>query len=243
MDGYNIIHQWPRLKKHMVKGDPQRARQLLIDDLENLRSLKQWRMEVVFDGTRKSLVGPLGHGVTGSRTKVTLSDQANKASVSKYGVRVVFTGSGIEADSYIESRCGEAKVITDGVVSGSFIVATDDAMIRLAGQNAGALCMSASRFVDELKAMKKAIDYRVEVAVAKANGQSVRPEKLRGTYFHKFGRGSVLIEDKRQRRAERKKQPEEQEEEYDIEIDIELEEDEDGIPWWAKVPNQTKRFP
>ena len=46
VDGYNIIYKWSRLKKHMVKGDPSRARQLLIDDLENMRSIKGWRIEV-----------------------------------------------------------------------------------------------------------------------------------------------------------------------------------------------------
>ena len=243
VDGYNVIHQWPRLKKHMVKGDPQRARQLLVDDLENLRSIKGWRIEVVFDGTRRnSNVGPLGHGATGS---TRMMDRANNIDVSKHGVRVVYTGRGIEADSYIESRCGKAKEVTDGHITGSFMVATDDAMIRIAGQNAGALCMSSNRFVDELKSMKKAVEYRVEAAVAKANGQSVRPEKLRGTHFHNFGRGSVLIEDKRTRKLEKKLQQEAEAaaKKEKVEIDIEVEEDENGIPWWAQVPNQTRPWP
>lgn len=54
-------------------------------------------------------------------------------------------------------------------------------MIRLAGQNAGALCMSADRFVNELKAVHKAMAYRVEAAMAKVNGEAMRPEKLWGT--------------------------------------------------------------
>ena len=198
VDGYNIIYKWPRLKKHMVKGDPQRARTLLVDDLENLRSLKGWRIEVVFDGTGRSTTGVLGSGPGGNR--ITRLDQQAKKSVSKHGVRTVFTGVGIEADSYIQERCVEAKNVTQGELTGSFIVATDDAMIRLAGQSAGAYCMSADRFVDELKSTKKAMDYRVEAAVAKANGHAIRPEKLRGTHFHSFGRNSVLIEDKRNRK-------------------------------------------
>jgi len=227
----------------MAKGDTQRARQLLVDDLENLRSIKGWRIEVVFDGTRKSSVGPLGHGVTGSKTPTSRMDRANNIDVSKHGVRVVYTGRGIEADSYIESRCGMAKEVTDGRLTGSFIVATDDAMIRVAGESAGALCMSSQRFVDELKSMKKAVEYRVEAAVAKVNGQAVRPEKLRGTHFHNFGRGSVLIEDKRNRKLERKAKKE-AEEAYEIDVgDIVVEEDENGIPWWAQVPNQTRPYP
>jgi predicted RNA-binding protein with PIN domain len=235
VDGYNIIYKWPRLKKHMVKGDAQRARTLLIDDLENLRSLKGWRIEVVFDGTRRSTTGPLGSGPGVNR--ITRSDQEEKKSVSKHGIRTVFTGVGIEADSYIQARCAKAKNVTNGELTGSFIVATDDAMIRLAGQSAGAYCMGADRFVSELKSMKKAIDYRVEAAVAKANGQAIRPEKLRGTHFHSFGRNSVLIEDKRNRKKKEKAVDTETAID-DQELDIEIEEDEDGIPWWAKVPDQ-----
>ena len=243
VDGYNIIYQWARLKKHMVKGDPQRARQLLIDDWENLQSIKGWRIECVFDGTRRTKQGPLGHGPRGS-DKADPMDRANNMDVSKHGVRVVYTGRGIEADSYIESRCGKAKEVTDGKITGSFIVATDDAMIRIAGQNAGALCMGARRFVEELKATKKAVEYRVEAAVAKANGQSVRPEKLRGTTFHTFGRNSVMIVDKQQQKLERKaKKEQEKQQMAELQIDIELREDENGIPWWAQVPNQTRPFP
>lgn len=243
VDGYNIIYKWPRLKKHMQRGDPGRARQLLVDDLENLRSLKGWRIECVFDGTRRSTVGPLGHGPSANPRAL---DQATRQSVSKHGVRVVFSGVGSEADSYIESRCARAKNVTDGEITGSFIVATDDAMIRLAGQSAGALCMSADRMVTELKAVKKAVDYQVEAAVARVNGHSIRPEQLRGSMnggtvtmpHRRFGRNSVVVEDKRNRTKAVKV-----EEEYDIDLSgIKLEEDENGIPWWAKVPDQANPY-
>lgn len=93
VDGYNIIHKWSRLKKHMVKGDPARARQLLIDDLENMRSIKGWRIEVVFDGAGKDFrVGPLGDTL---QRRSTTADKAGSKDVSKHGVRVVFTGTGI----------------------------------------------------------------------------------------------------------------------------------------------------
>jgi predicted RNA-binding protein with PIN domain len=237
VDGYNIIHKWPRLKKHMVKGDPQRARTLLVDDLENLQSIKGWRIEVVFDGTRRSTTGPLGSsGPSGGFSRVTPLDRESKRSVTKHGVRTVFTGVGVEADSYIEARCATAKNVTRGELTGMFMVATDDAMIRLAGQSAGAYCMGAERFVDELKAIKKIVSTRVEAAVARANGQAMRPEKLRGTHFHNFGRNQILIEDKRNRTKAKAFK----EEHDDIELDIELEVDENGIPWWAKVPDPKK---
>merc|ERR1712232_813613 len=181
VDGYNIIYKWSRLKKHMKKGDTGRARQLLIDDLESLRVIKGWRIECVFDGAGKSSVGPLGHGPGGLDT-LNSRQVNNRASkdVSKHGVRIVFTGAGVEADSYIEKRCAEAKNVTQGELTRSFIVATDDAMIRLAGMNAGALCMSAPRFLDELKAVRRATQFRVEAALSKVNGHPIRPQRLRG---------------------------------------------------------------
>jgi predicted RNA-binding protein with PIN domain len=264
VDGYNIIYSWPRLKKHMVKGDLQRARELLIDDLENLRSLKGWRIEVVFDGTGKSyntnnnnnnnnnIGGPL-LGQQGYKSRVTTAAAtANHIDESKHGVRVVFTGRGIEADSYIQSRCVAAKRVTEGSYTGSFIVATDDGMIRIAGQNAGALCMGAERFVDELKSMKKAIGYRVEAAMAKVNGHAIRPEQLHGTtttstsmMIHNFGgRRSVLIEDKRERQRERlEKKRKEQEEADKYIMTIESKMKNVHVVDYTKVPNQTKTFP
>jgi predicted RNA-binding protein with PIN domain len=222
VDGYNIIYKWARLKKHMLKGDLQQARQLLVDDLENLRTIKGWRIEVVFDGTgRRSTSGGSGGGVLGdgpgrgaSNRQFTAADRESTMSVSKYGVRTVFTGAGIEADSYIQSRCARAKNVTQGKFTGSLIVATDDAMIRMAGVNAGAICMSAERFVDQLKAAKSTVAYRVEAAVAMVNGQTRKnsslaaaaaaplPEKFTfgGTttvLMDRFGTNACLVVDKR----------------------------------------------
>ncbi len=54
-----MIYQWPRLKKWMLKGDTFKARNLLVQDLEALSSVKGWRIEVVFDGAGRSTTGPL----------------------------------------------------------------------------------------------------------------------------------------------------------------------------------------
>lgn len=249
VDGYNIIYKWPRLKKHMLKGDTARARQLLVDDLEDLRLIKRWRIEVVFDGTKKSSVGPLGHG-PGNSDRPTRLDQASRAGVSKHGVRVVYSGVGQEADAYIEARCAKAKNVTSGALTGQFIVASDDGMIRIAGQNAGAMCMSADRFVSELKALRKAVEYRVQAAMDKINGQLPAPPLSAANGISnnnnaplpdrpvRFGRRSVLIEDKRNRKKT-KKQPED---EVELDLDIEVETDENGVPWWAQLPNSTIRY-
>eukprot|EP00537_Pseudo-nitzschia_pungens_P009274 CAMPEP_0172380134 /NCGR_PEP_ID=MMETSP1060-20121228/70284_1 /TAXON_ID=37318 /ORGANISM="Pseudo-nitzschia pungens, Strain cf. cingulata" /LENGTH=572 /DNA_ID=CAMNT_0013107883 /DNA_START=127 /DNA_END=1846 /DNA_ORIENTATION=- len=183
VDGYyNVIYKWARLKKHMVRGDTEHARELLSEDLEGLASLRRWRIECVFDGAgRGAVAGPLGSG-PGNKNHNALGKNPTTTPFGKAGtVRTVFTGSGIEADTYIEGRCVAAKNVTLGKITSSLIVATDDAQIKLVANSAGALCMGSDRFVLELKAVKKSMQYRVEKAMAEVNGVPIRPEKLWGT--------------------------------------------------------------
>jgi len=240
VDGYNIIYKWSRLKKHMSKGDPGRARQLLVDDLESLRALKGWRIECVFDGAGKSNIGPLGVGPGGLEAiKSRRIDARVYGDVSKHGVRVVYTGSGVEADSYIEKRCQEAKNVTNGELTRSFIVATDDGMIRLAGINAGAMCMSASRFLDELKAVRKSTQYNVEAAMAQVNGHAIRPEKLRNSNLGLTFRNRPQIREGNNQKQPRnnKSTTEPVPQHY---LNITVDENEQGIPYWAQLPNRSK---
>jgi YacP-like NYN domain len=124
VDGYNIIHKWSRLKKHMTRGDLEKARQLLLDDLEQLASIKRWRIECVFDGGGNNpRLNNLGNGALvsigkgknafqGSISTSSSSQSDTAPSKSVYSkqnmVRVIFTGRGVEADSYIEGRCADA---------------------------------------------------------------------------------------------------------------------------------------
>ncbi|KAL7486739.1 hypothetical protein ACHAW6_012326 [Cyclotella cf. meneghiniana] len=178
VDGYNVIYQWSRLKKHMIKGNTALARDLLVRDLEDMHCYKGWRIECVFDGFGRSVKGVLGDG-PGNVEKVPISERVFKREDTGRGVRIVFSGVGASADSYIEKRCLDAKEVTQGKLSGSLIVVSNDAMIRMVGTGAGAVCMSSNRFVDELKAVKKVTEYRVEAAMAMVNGGYVRPESLR----------------------------------------------------------------
>ena len=77
---------------------------LLVDDLQNLKSIKGWRIEVVFDGAGRSTMEPLGLGLGGFH--VTPLDQESKKSMtSRHGMCTIFisTGMGIKADLYIEA--------------------------------------------------------------------------------------------------------------------------------------------
>jgi predicted RNA-binding protein with PIN domain len=238
IDGYNVIYQWPRLKKWMNKGYISKARDLLLHDLEELRYLKKWRVEVVFDGFGRKTKGPLGDapGSSVTRAKVTKPDQQASKQVTANGIRVVYSGVGASADAYIEKRCTEAKQVTEGKLTGSLIVATNDAMIRTVASSAGALCMSSDRMVDELKAARQGTMFRVEAAVAKVNGHDVRPAKLHGiTMPNTFTKGSVIIEDKRKRKKPKKKT----ENEKSVTLD-DLKKGTTSLPSWAIVPPSTE---
>lgn len=237
VDAYNIIHKWPRLKKWMTRGMISKARDMLIHDMEELRALKGWRIEIVFDGFGRAVNGPLGDGPGSKmiRERISKSDQQASKDVTTNGVRVVYSGAGTSADGYIEKRCFDAKQVTDGKLTGSLIVASDDNMIRNVACNAGALCMSADRMVDELKALRKATMYRVEVAVAKVNGHDVRPAKLLGKPLpNMFVRGSqnVIIEDKRNKTRKVQKKDET---EHSKTLE-DLRKGTTSIPSWAVVP-------
>ncbi len=199
VDGYNVIYKWPRLKKHMTRGDTDRARQLLLEDLEGLASLQRWRIECVFDGAgRAAIPGPLGSGPGNSNSNTNLGTNPTLAPFGKTGsVRTVYTGRNIEADTYIEGRCAAAKNVTMGLTTSSLIVATDDSQIKLAANSAGALCMSSDRFVLELKAVKKGIQYRVEKAMSEVNNAPMRHESQWGApktaASEQFFQGSASI--------------------------------------------------
>jgi predicted RNA-binding protein with PIN domain len=226
----------------MHKGMMSKARDMLIHDMEEMRALKGWRIEIVFDGFGRNVNGPLGDGPgsQSSREKISNSDQQASKDVTLNGVRVVYSGAGNSADGYIEQRCFDAKKVTDGKLTGSLIVATDDNMIRSVACNSGALCMSSGRMVDELKALRKATMYRVEAAVAKVNGHAPRPAKLHGkTMPNMFARGSgnVIIEDKRNRPKKNRKK-----DEMDKSRTLEdLKKGTQSIPSWAVVPKDSEK--
>jgi len=244
VDAYNVIYKWPRLKKWILKGMLSKARQMLLLDLEELRSLKGWRIEVVFDGAGKNVKNNAlgdGPGTSITREKVSRADRQENMKVTEHGIRVVYSGAGMSADSYIEQRCLQAKSVTDGVMTSSFIVASDDQMIRSAAKSAGAFAMSSQRIVDELKATKKVALHRAEAAMATLNGQVMRPEKLMGTGTLRpggFGRRQVEIVDKRKKNKITEKKT-------TLGKTAELKDVIKGtksLPSWAVPPNSTRNI-
>mmetsp|Transcript_14758 Transcript_14758/g.19455 ORF Transcript_14758/g.19455 Transcript_14758/m.19455 type:complete len:370 (+) Transcript_14758:156-1265(+) len=131
VDGYNIIGAWPKLKKKMEKDELDIAREMLINDLVELKYFKGWHVVVVFDGYRRN--GELTVDHTG------------------HGIDVVFTGGGYTADNYIETKTIDLN--KEGCRE--ILVATNDNIIRGVALAHGGMILSAPKIIQEIKTAKK----------------------------------------------------------------------------------------
>ena len=123
VDGYNIIHAWPELRK-LAQEDLEGARQRLVHRLRNYQGWKKCRVIVVFDAYKV---------------------KGGAGSVERHGdVWVVYTKEAETADMYIEKTTYELKG------KGRVRVATSDGLEQLIILGHGAARMSASELEQEL---------------------------------------------------------------------------------------------
>lgn len=116
VDGYNMIYSWPDLKD-ISRQSLHAAREELISRLVNYQGYKGWSLIVVFDGFRRG---------------------DNPGSSSRNGSSsIVYTPSGMSADSYIEKKVKDLR--------GKFecVAATSDALIQNSVFSHGARRISA----------------------------------------------------------------------------------------------------
>lgn len=116
VDGYNLIHSEPRLKKHLKQFGSDGARDELLKAIGILHDYEGWRLTVVFDGT--------GAGMT-----------------VEYPMKVrtlgcIFSPGGISADEVIQGLVEKFAARDD------LIVATSDGGIRVFIQTQGARWMA-----------------------------------------------------------------------------------------------------
>lgn len=115
VDGYNLIHSEPRLKKHLKEFGSDGARDELLKEIGIIHDYDGWRMTVVFDGT-------------------------GSAMTVEYPMKVktlgcVFSPSGVSADEVIQGLVERFALRDD------LIVATSDGGIRVFIQTQGARWM------------------------------------------------------------------------------------------------------
>lgn len=104
VDGYNIIHQWPLLKKEAEDISWECARNRLISILAEYQSYTGNKVILVFDGY--------------------LTERGSASKSEELGIEVVFTSKKQTADSFIE------RFVYQNRGSGTFLVATSDVKIE-----------------------------------------------------------------------------------------------------------------
>ena len=110
IDGYNVINQWPKLKKLFRKGDLEESRRKLIDELCELSAMKGARYLIIFDGAcnLNTFNEP---GFTTSNPRVS----------------VMFSSNGKTADDLIEAKAFEMR---EAKLTGKIVVVTNDVEVK-----------------------------------------------------------------------------------------------------------------
>jgi predicted RNA-binding protein with PIN domain len=118
VDGYNVIHAWPPLKRLLAETSLETARDKLVDRLAVLGHVTSADVTVVFDAH---------HSAAHTNSEETVE-----------GVRVIFTRKGHSADHVIERMAYEASGSGDVLT-----VATSDRIQRDLVRGMGGAVISA----------------------------------------------------------------------------------------------------
>ena len=118
VDGYNVIHAWPQLKRLLTEASLEAARDKLVDRLGVFGMIAGAEVTVVFDAH---------HSTARSNSEETID-----------GVRVLFTRKGHSADHAIERIAYEASSAGDVIT-----VATSDRFQRDLVRGMGGAVISA----------------------------------------------------------------------------------------------------
>ena len=128
VDGYNIIHAWPDLKK-FAEGNMDLARIKLLDALASYGGVRHGEIIVVFDA----------YGVEGRLEEI----------FKYHNIHVVFTKEAQTADQYIE------KFAFDHNKKYEITVATSDGLQQVIIRGAGCALLSASELREEVERAKE----------------------------------------------------------------------------------------
>lgn len=129
IDGYNIIHAWPELKKTLTGRGIEQARSQLAQIVRIIHDLEGMRVTIVFDGKG--------------------SDIQIERPTPEQTFSFLYSPSGVSADIVIEQLVSTRKKNQE------IIVATEDNMIRLAVAAAGASVMGAENLAEWVNACQK----------------------------------------------------------------------------------------
>ncbi len=149
VDGYNIMHAWPRLKRALQERGIEDARRLLVQSLAGYAAREDVSVTVVFDAH--------------SRNAATASAEIVDGVMVRYGTRTASADHVIERLANEAARRGEA---------GDVVVATDDRLQRALVGAMGIATMSARALDEEVS--RAAADMASEVQRARRDADSSR---------------------------------------------------------------------
>lgn len=133
VDGYNVVGAWPKLKKFFVAGELDQAREKLMSDLGEYLHYKGVRVICVWDAR-------------GGSSLSTMHD------TMAFGVEVVYEAVHT-ADAFIEAKSQQLLRVTRDAPL--VLVATDDMACREVVNGQGALTISTSLLIQEIKKVKR----------------------------------------------------------------------------------------
>jgi len=129
IDGYNIIHAWPDLKKSLKTLGLDVTRSKLADIVRVIHDTEKLRLTIVFDGKG--------------------SDVEIERPTPEKTFSLLFSPRGISADTLIEQLASNAKKNQE------IIVATDDSMIALSASSSGAIVISSHALLEWVNACQE----------------------------------------------------------------------------------------
>jgi len=137
VDGYNVIHAWPQLKRLMGEASLEAARDKLVERLSVFGMVVGADMTVVFDAH---------HSAARNNSEATVD-----------GVRVIFTRKGHSADHIIERMAYDATQAGDVIT-----VATSDRFQRDLVRGMGGAVISALELERRVTDAEAEMSRRVE---------------------------------------------------------------------------------
>ena len=167
VDGYNIIHAWPKLRK-IVDYSLEAARDKLLQILSNYGGMNERQtIIVVFDAQK----------VKGGIGSVLSYDK----------VKVVYTQEAETADSYIE------KAVTDLARHYTVRVATSDGLEQIIILSKGAYRLSANDLQEEVRAVERQIQEKIrQIKPVKNNELIANLDQKTAEWMEKMRRGHGL---------------------------------------------------
>lgn len=126
IDGYNIIHAWPELKKSLKTLGLETTRSQLVDQVRVIHDIEKIRLTIVFDGKG--------------------SDIEIERPTPEKTFSLLFSPSGVTADTVIIQLANSAKKGQE------IIIASDDSIIRISGSSSGATIISSQSLLDWVNA-------------------------------------------------------------------------------------------